>query len=152
MDLYRHPALLKLGITCFLSIFEWASLVDAAASRFEEPQARKGFEIPHRRAFQGRRYPNNRWQNVRTVVYRPAGGAGFCAGRRLRLGGKRRNQRSASDLSRLNSVVNLAKGPRGLGSLARSTTSSFCVVLTSVGITAQAHMGTPAEASTTGRD
>jgi hypothetical protein len=132
--------------------------VDGAASRFEEPLARRDVEIPYRRAFEGPLCPNKRRQNVDLVescglsVYRPAGGAGFCADRRLRLGGKRRNQRSASDLSRLNSVVDLAKGPRGLGSLARSTTSSFCVVLTSVGITAQAHMGTPAEASTTGRD
>jgi hypothetical protein len=124
------------ALPVFLSIFEWASLVDAAASRFEEPPARRDVEIPYRRAFQGRRCHNNRWQNVRTLVYRPAGGAGFCAGRRLRLGGKRRNQRSASDLSRLNSVVDLPKGPLELGSLARSTTSSFHVVLTSVGITA----------------
>jgi hypothetical protein len=44
-----------------------ASSVDAATSRFEEPLARKGFEIPHRKAFQGRRCPNNRWQNVDLV-------------------------------------------------------------------------------------
>jgi hypothetical protein len=35
------------------------------------------------------KFRTERWQTVDLIVYRPAGGAGFRNGRRLRLGGKR---------------------------------------------------------------